>query len=175
MYVISMVAGVYLVATFTATGLAKLRRRKGVEAGILAEGIISRTVAPAVVVGLSLIELTIASLVATGVKPFAVGIMTASIFSVFCFYRLISAIKTGRISCSCAGSPRSSKASILGASGVITSSLIQAGVGVLWALGSGSHSPLTRTLMMLVEVGLVATYLAGTLAQRRYLHENLAS
>src|SRR4051794_40036942 len=101
MHVASVIAGLYLVATFTATGLAKLRRQQGTKAGILTEGVISPRLVPIVVVGLPLVELTLASLVAVGVDPLAVGVSIASLFTAFCIYRMASAVRTGRISCNC--------------------------------------------------------------------------
>nr|WP_261575402.1 MauE/DoxX family redox-associated membrane protein [Frankia gtarii] len=165
----------YLVVTFTSTGLAKLRRRKLAEVGIIREGTIPAKLASTAVVCLSVIELALAVLVISAVDTFAIGISTAILFLSFGIYRMTSAIRTGLLSCSCAGGARISKATIMGTLGVLASSLIQGAIALLWAFRPSQGGWYIQAFLATIGICLLFACLRGATLQRREFREGLAS
>ncbi|GAB3968853.1 hypothetical protein GCM10029978_039060 [Actinoallomurus acanthiterrae] len=167
MLAISALSGAYLVGTFTSTGLAKLRRRKAATIGLISEAVIPEKFAHITVLCLSTLELTITTLVVMGIDAFMVGLLTAVIFFIFGIYRSLSAVKTGRISCSCAGTARRSNASISKISGMLFASLVQAAIACIWAFDPISPNGKAEVFLTFVAIIPVALFCIGFIPERR--------
>jgi hypothetical protein len=162
--VISAGAGAYLVATFTATGLAKLRSRRAAAAGLISENVIAPAFAAATVVGISAIELILALLCITDTQTFAIGIFAAALFLSFGAYRVLSTIRTGRVSCSCTGAVRSSQVTVPDILGALSASLTQAAIACAWALSSPPSQTTLEVFLALVALIPLTAFCAGIIS-----------
>lgn len=166
MLVISALAGAYIVATFTSTGLAKLRRRKVATIGLISEGVIPGGLAYITVLCISAIELTIAILVITAISAFMVGLLTACLFLTFGIYRILSTVITGRVACSCAGVAHGSKVNASTISGAVFASLIQAAIAFAWAFSPASSGEQIELFLAFVATIPFAVFCIGLIPTR---------
>jgi hypothetical protein len=167
MLAVSAIVGAYTVATFTSTGLAKLTRHKAASVGLLTEAVVPESLARTTVLCVSALELILAVLFVTTVQVFAVGIFTAVLFLAFGAYRILSTIRTGRISCSCAGSARSRNASLPGILGMLFAALVQSGIACVWAFSPPPHGGTIKVFLALVALIPFTAYGIGIISARR--------
>jgi hypothetical protein len=101
----------YLIATLGATALAKLKNRRIVSVSIQREGVIPAGVAPVFTGMLVTVEFLLATLLTFGAAPAATDFAAAALFVSFAGYRVMVAIKTKSLTCSCAGTIQTDPAS----------------------------------------------------------------
>jgi|SRR5450759_791032 hypothetical protein len=101
----------YLITTLGATALAKLKNRPVASAGMLREGVVPAKVTPAVIVTVAIAEFLLATLLMLGVEPVAASLAAAALFVLFAGYRLMVAVRTKTLMCSCAGTIQTDPAS----------------------------------------------------------------
>jgi hypothetical protein len=128
MEIVRALMAAYIVATLSATALAKLKNWRLSSAGVTREGIFPSRAAVSVVIATSLAELAVACFVTTGDDPIFVGIAGACLFLAFCGYQLMVAARTNSLMCSCAGTARSDAASSPAVTGAVLACLTQAAV-----------------------------------------------
>jgi hypothetical protein len=131
--IIREVAGCYLVFTLTATSLAKLWSWRTASTGLIAETIVPKFVALPTIIAVSMIELSLATFLAVGVHPVAVGCATAGVVLCFGGYKVAASAKSGNLSCSCAGTSRTAQATRSGVAGEVSASTAQAALACVWA------------------------------------------
>lgn len=159
--VFAALAGAYLVVTLSSTGLAKLRHRRAGAVSLIAERVIPGGVAYVAIIAISITELTVATSVAVVIRPLIVGFIAAGMFLAFGIYRILSSVRTGRVSCSCAGVARSHAISATEILGVIVASTIQVAAACAWAFLATPGSELLRGLLVIVGAIPIAFYLMG--------------
>lgn len=138
---IDELAGIYLVVTLAATSLAKLKNWRMTALGVRWEKIIPSRFAVVVVVGVSVLELSLAAALTLRYRPLLVGIATAALFLAFGCYRLIVAVTTGFTTCTCAGKVRTAEASLPAVAGAGVACVAQCCIALLWArLGNVDHA-----------------------------------
>lgn len=99
-------AACYLILTLAATGLAKLRRWRTVSVVLIRDSVLPRSVVPAVVFGISAVELLLAVLLAIGVELRYTSAIVLALFVVFGIYRIVAAYSSKSLSCGCSGAER---------------------------------------------------------------------
>ena len=147
--IIRQVAGCYLAITLAATGLAKLRSWRTASTGVIVEKVIPRELAPATVVAVSVAELALAALFASGIFPVLAGCASALLFLSFGGYKATVSIKTGNLGCTCSGKSTAYRATRPGVLAALAASLIQAALALTWA-SSTAHVNLLLQLPVLV-------------------------
>lgn len=130
--------GCYLTLTFTAAALAKLRTWRGSTLTVIRERVFPARLGLAVVVTISLVELSLATLVMLGLARVVTGYAVAGVSAGFGGYRLAVAARTRSLTCACVGPVRYGPATPQAISAVIVTSAFQIGAGYAWAL-SGDH------------------------------------
>jgi hypothetical protein len=136
--ILSAATEFYLVFTLVATSLAKLRRWRGSSLAIIRERVIPVGLAPVVIIGVAVAELAISTLIVLGSGAFTVGCVTVAMFGVFGAYRLMAAVKTKSVECTCAGTTEYSPATPQSVAAMVATCLFQIGLAVFWTL-SASH------------------------------------
>src|ERR1022692_1544236 len=121
----------YLIATLGATALAKFKNRRVSSVGILREKVIPARVAPAIIITVALAEFLLATLLMLGAEPVATGFAAAALFVLFAGYRLMVAVRTRSLMCSCAGTIRTDPASLPAVVGAILACLIMAALACM--------------------------------------------
>jgi len=134
----------YLVATLSATGLAKLVNRSTASAGMAREGVLTAIIALPTVLAVAVTELSLAVLLMLGVYPGITAFGAARLFTLFAGYRIIVAIKVNAIVCSCAGTVRTDPAAPAAvAGGVLACMCLAATACIVPFLGQPSGYPLS--------------------------------
>jgi hypothetical protein len=162
----------YLVATLTATSLAKLGQRHMVTVIAQRGRVIPVKAASTIVVATAAAELALGTSMMVGFEPDATDVATAALFVVFAAYRLALAGKTKSLMCGCAGTARSDPAHPPIVIATTLACLFQAGLAATLV---GWHA--TGMLEWLAPAAWVATFLVAvggsmkTIARRRRMHE----
>ena len=158
----------YLVATLSATGLAKLVNRGTAAAGMIRESVLSSRIAMPVILAVAVTELSLAVLLVLGVYPEIIAFGTASLFILFSGYRIVVAIKVNAIVCSCAGTVRTDPAAPAAvAGGVLACMCLAALACVLPLLGHPGGYPLN--LISVVSLFLpIVIMVAGLRAKKGF-------
>lgn len=125
----------YLTATLGATALAKLKNWQICIAGMWREGVIPGLAVPAVLGTVIVSEFSLATLLAFDIEPVAAGLATAALFVLFAGYRLVVALRTKSLMCSCSGTIRSDPASPPVVAGAMLACLALAVCACLLAFG----------------------------------------
>jgi hypothetical protein len=126
----------YLIATLSATALAKLRNRRGTSIGIQREMVIPARFAAAATLTLIAAEFSLATLLMLGTEPAETGSAAGTLFLVFAGYRILVAAKTKSLTCSCAGTMQTDPASVPSVAGASLACLALAALAyVLTFLG----------------------------------------
>jgi hypothetical protein len=151
-------ATIYLIVTLAATSLAKLYKWRTASLALLRETIVPVRLAPIVIAGVALVELSLSTLIMLGAERVPVGLATASIFLLFGVYRIVVLARTKSLICTCAGVAEFNPATPPAVIATILTCLLQAGVAWTWMLlgsryGTGD-----------VELGEVAAWLAPFMA-----------
>jgi hypothetical protein len=133
-------AAAYLIATLSATSLAKLRNWRVASVGILRERVIPYRAATAVIILVAFAEFLLATILMLRVEPEMTGFATAGLFLAFGGYRLVVAAKTKSLNCICAGTTRSDPASVAAVTGTVVACLLQAALACTLAMLSGHPS-----------------------------------
>lgn len=107
----------YLIATLGATALAKLKNRRVVSVSIQREGVIPLGVASAFTVMLIIVEYSLATLLTIGAAPAVTDFAAVALFMSFAAYRVMVAVKTKSLTCSCSGIIQTHPASFPSVSG----------------------------------------------------------
>jgi hypothetical protein len=147
--IVDELAGIYLVVTLTATSLAKLRNWRMTALGVRWERIIPRRFAVIVVIGVSVIELSLATALTLHYRPLLVGIAIAALFLAFGCYRLMVAVTTGFATCTCAGKVRTAEASLPAVVGAAAACAAQCSISLLWARLGNVHPASSMRLLTL--------------------------
>lgn len=157
------IAACYLVVTLVSTSLAKLRTLRPTSVGLVSEAVIPEALAPAAVIAVSAVEVALAAALVAGLQ--AAGYAVSALFITFGGYRIAVLATTKTIRCGCAGVPRVSAATPAAIAAACTTSLVQAGLGLLCALvPSGSRYFLLGALAaFLAPVVLLARGYIGQL------------
>lgn len=164
----------YLIATLSATALAKIRNYRVASIGIQRERIIPAKAALALTFSLAITEFTLATLLMTGTAPEVVSLSAAALFTVFAGYRTMVAIKTKSLTCACAGSIRTDPASAPSVAGAGTAVLIMAALScALIFLGPPASYPIS-SLAVFAWITPVFACIVGAV-RRRGLREVDAS
>lgn len=157
----------YLIVTLGATALAKVKNWRIASVGIQRERVIPAGAASAVIIALAIAEFSLATLLMLGAAPVATGFATAALFVVFAGYRLMVAVKTKSLMCSCAGMLRADPASLPSVAGASLACLILAAfASVLVFLGPPAGYPVGLLAVAAWAVPL-AIFAAGTRRGRR--------
>jgi uncharacterized membrane protein len=98
-----VLAACYLILTLSATSLAKLRRWRTTSIALIRESVVPAVLAPGVIIGVVLLELTLSTLLLLAVEPVVTGWAAISLLAVFGLYRLAVATRTKFPMCACAG------------------------------------------------------------------------
>jgi len=126
----------YLVATLTATSLAKLGQWRTVTVIAQRGRVIPVKAAPTVVIVTAIAELALATSLMAGFEPDLSALAIAALFVTFAAYRLVLAAKTKSLMCGCAGSARSDPAHPPIVIATTLACLVQAGMAatlVVWS------------------------------------------
>ena len=159
-------AACYLIVTLTATSLAKLRRWRASSLAMIREQVIPAAIAPLVVIGTSLVELALATLLMLGVKPLLVSCAIAVTFGLFGIYRLLVAARTKSLTCACAGSPRYSPATPRAVAATVVTTLFQVGVAVaVMVTASQSDAGVVKLAAAVAWLAPLAAIVAGRLVR----------
>jgi hypothetical protein len=127
----------YLVATLSATGLAKLANYRTSSAGMARERIFPVRIALPTILTVATVELSIAVLLAAGLYSGITLFSVAVLFVSFAGYRVIVAAKTNAIVCSCAGTVRTDAATTAAVAGGVLACVCVAGFACALAFISG--------------------------------------
>ena len=155
------IAAFYLVFTLAATGLAKAKSWRWASIGIMSERVVPRGFAVPVTVALVVVELLLAALIAIGVLPTIVDLLTAGLFALFGIYKIAVGLRRGVSGCSCAGVSMAHIATPSGAAANVLASLIQAAFGFLYASVSQAEGSLLTVLPALVLQRHLAVRVVG--------------
>jgi Methylamine utilisation protein MauE len=132
--------GFYLIVTLMATSLAKLRNWQTSAVGLQWEKVIPAFIAPTAIVVAAITELSLSTLLMLGVEPFLTGCATAGLFLLFGIYRLAVSVRTGSVTCTCAGVIRTESAAVSAIVGTLLASVLQVCFALIWACLS-NHEP----------------------------------
>lgn len=121
----------YLIATLGATALAKLKNRRVASAGMLRERVVPAGAVPVILVMVAIAEFSLATLLTFGIQPVMTGFATAGLLMVFAGYRLAVAVRTKKLTCSCAGAIKTDPASPPAVAGAILACLMLAALACL--------------------------------------------
>ena len=163
MKLLCALAASYLIATLSATSLAKLKNWRIASVGILRERVVPRRAAPAIIITVAVTELVLATLLMLGAEPRATGFAAAGLFLAFCGYQMAVAVRTNSLICTCAGTARTDPASPPAVAGAGLACVIQAGLACMLAVAGGR--PGGNILDLLAVTAWAApliTFLAGT-------------
>lgn len=116
----------YLIATLGATALAKLKNRRAVSVSIQRETVIPAGLAATVAGTLVIIEFSLATLLTFGVTPTVTDFAAVALFVQFAVYRVMVAVKTKSLTCSCSGTIQTDPASFPSVGGAALACLILA-------------------------------------------------
>jgi hypothetical protein len=157
-------AATYLIATLSATSLAKLKNWRMSSVGVLRESVIPSRAATVTVLAVSGTEFLLASFLAFGAESVAAGVVVASLFLVFGGYRLAVAKRTNSLICSCAGTIRSDPASPPAVAGTVVACLLQAALACAFALSGGRPNKDPLDILATAALALpIIIFLAGLL------------
>lgn len=134
--VLTEIATCYITVTLTATSLAKLRTWRASSRSVIREQVIPRYLAAATVLGISAVELVLATTLMLWPARALPSWTAGCLFFCFGSYRLAVAIKTKTLMCSCAGSADWSPASPQ----AIAATLL-ASIGQVCAAAISAYSP----------------------------------
>jgi hypothetical protein len=147
----------YLIATLSATSLAKLKNWRTVSVGVLREMVIPRRAASATIVTVAAVEFLLATLLMLGVQPAVTGFVAAALFLTFGGYRVAVAVRTKSLICTCAGITQSDPASPPAVAGVGFACHLQAGLACTLALLGGR--PGGNLLALLTVAAWIAPFI----------------
>ena len=107
-----------------------LRVRRATSIAVAREAVIPTVVAPAVVIGISVIEILLATALMRGAARPATGIAAAALFAAFGTYCLAVAARTKSLTCACSGRINVSAATPRAVAAAATTSVIQVGLAL---------------------------------------------
>lgn len=167
MEILRILAISYLVATLSATGLAKLVNRRTASAGMTREGVLPASIALPAILAVSVTEFSLAVILVLGIYPEITAFGTAGLFILFAGYRIIVAIKVNALVCSCAGTVRTDPATPAAVAGSVLACMCLAAFAcVVPLLGQPSGYPLS--LISVVSLILpIASMVVGLRAGKR--------
>lgn len=125
-------AACYLILTLSATSLAKLRRWRTTSIALIRESVVPAVLAPGVIIGVALLELTLSTLLLLEVEPVVTGWAASSLLAVFGLYRLAVAAKTKFLMCACAGKHEISPVSPQAIAAIVITTALQACLAYGW-------------------------------------------
>lgn len=143
MDILRALAATYLIATLSATSLAKLRNWRAASVGVLRESVVPRRAVTVTVWFVAVAEFMLAVAIAVRAEPLVTGIVAAGLFVTFGGYRIVVARRTSSLICSCSGTVRSDPASSAAVAGTLAACAAQAAVaGALAVAGGRPDGPL---------------------------------
>jgi hypothetical protein len=162
----------YLVATLSATGMAKLINHRTASVGMAREGVLPLRVMLPVILAATATELSLAVFLVLGIYPEIMAFGTAALFILFAGYRIIVAIKVKAVVCSCAGTIRTDLATPAVVAGGVLACTCQAVLAcVVPFLGHPSGYPLN--LLSVISLILpIAVAVIGLRARKRISSRN---
>lgn len=166
-FIIHELAALYLILTFAATALAKAKTFQSTYFAIANERIVSVGLAPTVLRIVIVAELGLSLLIVFRIAPQAVGIVVATVFTIFAAYKLVSARKTGIASCSCAGPQTVYKATTAGIIASTAASVVQACIGLLYATLPSNANAASIAISIAAFVAPVIAFTASQIRTRR--------
>jgi hypothetical protein len=116
----------YLIATLGATALAKLKNRRAVSVSIQRERVFPARFAVTATGMLVIIEFSLATLLTFSVAPILTDFAAVALFVQFTAYRVMVAVKTKSLTCSCSGTIQTDPASFPSVGGAGLACLILA-------------------------------------------------
>jgi hypothetical protein len=134
---VQTIVAAYLIATLSATAVAKLATWRDSGVGVMRERVIPAGLATWVAVLVGVVELMLATALAFRVTPAWIGAATAVLFVAFGVYRLLVVIKTNSLMCSCTGTTRRDPASRPAVGGALLAYGIQIVCAVVLAVWNG--------------------------------------
>jgi hypothetical protein len=158
-------AAAYLIATLSATALAKLKSWRVSSVSVLREGVIPPRAATAVTVAVAAVEFLLATLFMLGTDPAVTGFAATGLFLAFCGYQLLVAARTNSLICTCAGTTRSDPASPPAVAGTVLACLLQAALACTLALVGGRPGGTLGLLTITAWAAPIIVFLVGLLRQ----------
>ncbi len=149
MEIIRTLISAYLIATLSATAIAKLKNRRPVTVSIQRESVIPVRSAAAFTLILVIVEFSLATLLTFDIAPTATDSAAAAIFILFAGYRVTVAVKTKSMTCSCSGIIQTDPASFPSVGGASFACLILAALAcTLMLVGKPAGYPANLILVM---------------------------
>lgn len=155
------VAALYLVFTLATTGLAKAKSWRSTSIGVSSERVVPRGLAVPLTISLVIVEVLLATLIASRVAPEAVGLAVAGLFVAFGIYKVAVGLRHGMSGCSCAGVKMSYIATPSGVAATVLASVLQATLGCFYAFVPPSAGGLLGTLPALGLILPLVAFVKG--------------
>jgi hypothetical protein len=131
---VEAVIGAYLIITLAATSLAKLRTWRSSSLALLRQTAVPAIAAVIVIIGVSAVEILLATLLMLGADPAVVGSVTGCLFVIFGIYRIIITLRTQSLTCVCAGDVRFDPATPRELTAIVVAVMAQASLAGTWVL-----------------------------------------
>jgi hypothetical protein len=155
-------AACYLILTLSATALAKLRRWRTTSIALIRESVVPAVLAPSVVIGVALMELTLSTLLLLEVEPVITGWAAISLLAIFGLYRLAVATRTNFLMCACAGKHEISPVSPPAIAAIVLTTALQACLAYGWMrTASRGSSGASEAAALVAWLAPFAALLAG--------------
>lgn len=152
--VLHEILALYLVLTFSATGVAKACNWREASAVVASERLIPHGPAAAAIAIVIFAEILLAGLVAIRFMPLIVGGVATAMFLVFGGYKLIAGLRRGTLGCACAGSQTVYKATVPGMVATCLASLLQATIAAVYAATPAASDSLLLDALLLSALAL---------------------
>ena len=163
MAIFQALVAAYLIATLSATALAKLKNWRVSSVGVLRERVIPSRAATTVTIAVATVEFLLATLFMLGIESTVTGFAATGLFLVFCGYQLLVAARTNSLMCSCAGTTRSDPASPPAVAGTVLACLVQAAFACTLAVVGGHPDGILHFITITAWAAPIVVFLAGLL------------